>query len=221
MQKDTKTQLLEAGARVAKAMGSTHRLQILELLAQRTRSVEELSHLSGITFANCSQHLQHLRRAGLVSSQRQGKQIIYSLINDDVVKLMLSVQKIAELNMLNIDEMMSQYIRERDAMDVITRKELIERMENAEIILIDVRQEDEFVAGHIPGALNISTSELHERIKELSGAKEIIAYCRGPYCLLSHDAVAELKQQGLKARRLEEGFPEWRADGLEVEQTIN
>lgn len=216
MTKKTNSRLVEAGAQVAKALGNPHRLRILELLAQRERSVEDLSRLSGIAFANCSQHLQHLRRVGLIESTRRGKQIIYSLINTDVVKLMSVIQKIADCNMHNIDQVKSDYIKEREAMDVITRKELIKRMKNAEIILIDVRPEDEFAVGHIPGALNIPTSQLQTQMKTLSGDKEIVAYCRGPYCIMSYDAVDELRQQGLKARRLEEGFPEWRAADLDV-----
>lgn len=216
MTKKTNSRLIEAGAQVAKALGNPHRLRILELLAQRERSVEDLSRLSGLAFANCSQHLQHLRRVGLLESTRRGKQIIYSLINTDVVKLMSVIQKIADWNMHNIDRVKSEYIKEREAMDVITRKELIKRMKNAEIILIDVRPEDEFVVGHIPGALNIPTAQLQTQMKNFSGDKEIVAYCRGPYCIMSYDAVDQLRQQGLKARRLEEGFPEWRAADLDV-----
>jgi ArsR family transcriptional regulator len=212
----TKSALLEASAQVAKALGHPHRLHLLELLAQKQRPVEELTQLSGLTFANCSQHLQQLRRAGLVNTKRQGKHVIYTLMDDEIVKIMPALHRIAELNVAKIDRVKQDYIKARETMDIIQRQELVERMVNGEIVLVDLRPADEYLSGHIKGAINVSLSDLNNKLKTLPPEREVIAYCRGPYCVLSHQAVEELRRQGFTSRRLEGGYPEWKSEGLSV-----
>ncbi len=209
MANETKAELLNSSAAIAKALSNPHRLHILELLAQHPRSVEVLSKMTDLNFANCSRHLQILRRSDLIISRRQGKNVIYNLANLEVIKLISSIQTLSNMNMNNLVSAKAEYIKERESMDIISRDELITRMKNAEAILIDTRPNDEFEAGHIDGAVNVPIAELPAHMKALPNDKEIVAYCRGAYCLTSHDAVIELRLQGYKARRLREGYPEW------------
>lgn len=205
-------------ADVAQALGHAHRLELLEHLAQGERSVEDLSARSGLTFANTSRHLQILRRARLVNADRRGKRIIYSLAGEsEVTGLIHALGRVGERNVAEIDRVMADYFRARDALEAVSREDLIARMQDGLVTILDVRPRDEFEAGHLPGALNIPLSELADRLAELPDAREVVAYCRGPWCVLSFEAVAALRERGLQSRRLEDGFPEWKAAGLPVE----
>lgn len=205
-------------AEVAQALGHAHRLELLEHLAQGERSVEELTARSELTFANTSRHLQILRRARLVNADRRGKRIIYSLAGaNEVTGLIHALGRVGERNVAEIDRVMADYFRARDALEAVSREDLIARMQDGLVTILDVRPRDEFEAGHLPGALNIPLSELADRLAELPGAREVVAYCRGPWCVLSFEAVAALRERGLQSRRLEDGFPEWKAAGLPIE----
>lgn len=205
-------------AEVAQAIGHAHRLELLEHLAQGQRSVEELAARSGLTFANASRHLQILRRARLVETERRGKHVLYSLVGEtEVVALLKALGCVGERNVAEVRQMMTDYFDARDALAPVTRQELIASLRDGMVTLLDVRPEDEFVLGHLPGALNVPFSELERRLSELPKDHEIVAYCRGPYCVLSFEAVASLRARGYRVRRLEDGFPEWKAAGLDVE----
>ena len=207
-------------AEIAQALGHTHRLQLLELLAQGKRSVEELSDRSHLTFANTSRHLQLLRRARLVETERRGKRVLYRLAGDaEVVGLIRALGRVGERNLAEIERVMNDYFTARDALEPVSRVELMSRLEDGLVTVLDVRPEDEFALGHLPSAINIPVEELERRLKELSVDREIVAYCRGPYCVFSVEAVVALRGRGYRVRRLEEGYPEWKAAGLPVEAT--
>lgn len=208
-------------AAVARALGHEHRLELVEHLAQGERSVEALSERIGLSIANTSQHLQHLRRAGIVTSRRDGKYVVYSLADDAVIDLTTSLRRVAERNIAEVDRLVSRYFHECDSLEPVSTAKLLERLQEGSVMLLDVRPEDEFAQGHLPGALNIPLSELEARLPEIGHEREIVAYCRGPYCILSFQAVAELRRQGFCVRRLEEGFPEWKAAGLPVETSVS
>jgi ArsR family transcriptional regulator len=210
--------MFEHLAAVARSLGSAHRLELLELLAQTERSVDELAGLSGLTIANASQHLQQLRRFGLVEARRDGKRVIYRLADPEVVALLGALSRVTERNVGAVEKVLKSYFRERDNLEPVSRKELLRRMRDGVVTLIDTRPEEEFAAGHLPGAINLPLGELKRRLRELPRDQEIVAYCRGPYCVLSYEAVAELRKRGFKAFRLEDGYPEWKAAGLQVEQ---
>jgi rhodanese-related sulfurtransferase len=208
-------------AEVAQALGHAHRLELLEHLAQGVRSVEELSVRAGLTFANTSRHLQILRRARLVATERNGKQILYRLAGDtEVVALMSALGRVGERNIAEIDRVMNDYFRARDALAPVSKDELIEMLHDDLVTVLDVRPDDEFAVGHLPGALNIPVAELERRLDELPPDQEVIAYCRGPYCVFSVEAVSVLRSRGYQVRRLEDGFPEWKAAGLPIEGII-
>jgi rhodanese-related sulfurtransferase len=203
-------------AAVAKALAHPHRLELLEQLAQGERSVEVLGDRTGLGIANASQHLQHMRRAGLVANRRDGKFIYYRLTDDSVLDLLSSLRQIAEQNLAEVERLVRSYFHARDELEPVTREELRRRSRTGEITILDVRPEDEFALGHLPGAVNMPLRELEARLAELDPAQEIVAYCRGPYCLLSYEAVAALRARGFNVRRLQDGLPEWRAAGLPV-----
>ncbi len=205
-------------AAVAKAVAHPHRLELLEQLAQGERSVEVLADRVRISIANASQHLQHMRRAGLVAATREGKFVFYRLVEDAaVLELLASVRRIAEHQSAEVERVVRSYFQDRDSMEAVSRPELIDRLKVGIVIVLDVRPEDEFALGHVPGAINIPLRELKTRLADLDPDQEIVAYCRGPYCVLSYEAVAMLRGRGFKARRLEDGLPEWREAGLPVE----
>lgn len=205
-------------AEVAQALGHAHRLELLEHLAQGERSVEELTACAGLTFANTSRHLQILRRARLVDTERRGKHVLYRLAGDvEVVALMHALGRVGERNVAEVNRVMTDYFRARDALEPVSREELVSRLQDGLVTVLDVRPEDEFALGHLPGALNIPFAELERRLAELSADREIVAYCRGPYCVLSFEAVAALRERGYRVHRLEDGYPEWKAAGLPVE----
>jgi rhodanese-related sulfurtransferase/predicted transcriptional regulator len=204
-------------ATVAKAMAHEHRLELLELVAQGERSVEALAERSGLSIANASQHLQQLRRAGLVTARRQAKFVLYRLTDDSVLTMLAAMQKVAERNVGEVQRILRSYFNERDQLEPVSRAELTRRMKKGLVTLIDVRPEDEFALGHVPGARNIPLSELKRHLSKLDRKTEIVAYCRGPYCVMSFEAVAQLRKLGFTARRLEDGLPEWKAAGLPVQ----
>ena len=205
-------------AAVAKAVAHPHRLELLEELAQGERSVEVLADRTRVSVANASQHLQHLRRAGLVAARRDGKFVFHRLADDDaVLGLLTSVRRIAELQSAEVERVVRSYFNDRDSLEAVSRPELMDRLKAGIVTVLDVRPEDEFALGHLPGAINLPLSELERRLADLDPGREIVAYCRGPYCVLSYEAVAMLRARGFKVRRLEDGLPEWRAAGLPVE----
>ncbi len=212
-----KRALVSQFAAVAKALGHAHRLELLEFIAQGERSVESVAAVAGLKIGNASQHLQQLRRAGLLTARRDGKHVFYSLSDDSVLDALAALRRVAERNVAEAQRVIGGYFRERDSLEPVSRDELLDRMRDGLLTLIDVRPEDEFAAGHLPGALNIPPRQLERRLASLPPDQEVIAYCRGPYCVLSFEAVAALRQRGFNARRLEDGYPEWRAAGLPVE----
>ncbi|WP_202292829.1 ArsR/SmtB family transcription factor [Mesorhizobium sp. 131-2-1] len=205
-------------AEVAQALGHAHRLELLEHLAQGERSVEGLAARAGLNFANASRHLQILRRARLVEARRRGKHVLYRLAGDaQVVELMKALGRVGERNVAEVNRVMADYFHARDALEAVTREDLVSRLHDGLVTVLDVRSEEEFVLGHLPGALNIPLAELERRLAELPANREVIAYCRGPYCVLSFEAVASLRARGYVVHRLEDGYPEWKAAGLPIE----
>ncbi|MFC3705926.1 ArsR/SmtB family transcription factor [Devosia honganensis] len=210
--------IFEHLAEIAQALGHPNRLELLEALAQGRHSVEELAEQSGMSFANTSRHLQILRRARLVETERRGKHVLYSLAGDaEVVTLIGALGRVGERNIAEINRVMDDYFNARDTMEPVSREALAERLEAGLVILLDVRSQDEFAQGHLPGARNIPFLDLERRLGELPKEGEIVAYCRGPYCIYAVEAVSALRAQGFNALRLEGGFPEWKAAGLAVE----
>ena len=214
-----KRAMFEHLAAVARSLGSAHRLEILELLSQTKRSVEELAGLIGLTIANASQHLQQLRRFGLVEAHRDGKRVIYRLADPEVVMLLGTLSRVTQRNVGAVEKVLNSYFRERDNLEPVSRKELLRRMRDGLATVIDTRPHEEFAAGHLPGAINLPLSELKRGLRELPRDPEIVASCRGQYCVLSYEAVAELRKRGFKAFRLEDGYPEWKAAGFPVEDS--
>jgi rhodanese-related sulfurtransferase/biotin operon repressor len=212
-----KSRLFDQFARIGKALSNGVRLQILELLAQGERSVEALAKASGQSVANVSQHLQQLRQSGLVVARKEGQFVFYRAANDDVIRLLSALQHVGEANLAEIDRMISAYLTRKDALEPVPAQELMERMRLGLVTVLDVRPRQEYEAGHLPGAISVPLNELEKHLSELPADREIVAYCRGPYCLLAFEAVATLREKGLRARRLEDGYPEWRLRGLPVE----
>jgi ArsR family transcriptional regulator len=208
---------LESFAAVSRALGNANRLELLEHLAQGERSVELLAQRTGLSVANVSQHLQHLRRGGLVSARRKGKHVIYCLAEGPVVSALSALRAIAERNMAEVREVVRSYFDDPDAMETVSRAELVRRLRDGTAMLLDVRPEDEYRVGHLPGAVNMTLSALRVRMANLPKDREIVAYCRGPYCVLAFEAVKMLRRRGYNVRRLADGFPEWKAAGLAVE----
>ena len=203
-------------ATVARALGSEHRLDLLEHLAQGERSVETLAERTGIAFASVSQHLQALRKVGLVTARRDGRRVLYHIADDSVLRLLASLREVAERQIAEVERIVTRYFRDRDSLEPVSRQELLSRLSDGLATVLDVRPEDEFANGHIPGAINIPLSRLRERLTELQQHHEIIAYCRGPWCVLAFEAVALLRKKGRNARRLDGGLPEWRMAGLPI-----
>jgi len=203
-------------AAVAKSLAHAHRLELLEQLAQGERSVEVLADRTRLSIANASQHLQQMRRAGLVASRREGKFVYYRLVDDSILDVLGALRRIAERNVAEVERVIRSYFHNRDSLEPISREELLRRSRGGEVMILDVRPEDEFALGHLPGAVNMPLHQLEKRLAEFDPAQEIVAYCRGPYCVLSYEAVAILRARGFKARRLEDGLPEWRAAGLAI-----
>jgi rhodanese-related sulfurtransferase/DNA-binding transcriptional ArsR family regulator len=214
---NVKSLLFAEFARVSKALGSGNRLELLEFLAQGERSVDTLSKLAGLSVANTSRHLQVLRQAGLVTARKEGLFVHYSVSGDGVVRLLAALQEVAQHNVAEVTKLVSTYLTSKDSLEPVSVQDLADRMRNGLVTVIDVRPPEEYAAGHLSGAINMPLADLDKNFAGLPPGLEIIAYCRGPFCLMSFEAVARLRNKGLKARRLETGFPEWKVAGLPVE----
>jgi rhodanese-related sulfurtransferase/DNA-binding transcriptional ArsR family regulator len=208
-------------ARVGKALGSGNRLELLEYLAQGERSVDALATVSGLTVANTSQHLQHLRHAGLVAARKEGLKVFYRLSGDDVIDLLDALRAVAERHVADVTQLVNTYLTVKDDLEPMPREELLARARDGLVTVIDVRPQEEYASGHVPGSLNIPLAELESKLDDFDPNQEIVAYCRGPHCVLAFDAVARLREKGIKARRLEDGYPEWKTAGLPIEKDDN
>ena len=204
-------------ARIAKAMSHGYRLELLEFLAQGERSVDALAQVSGLGVANTSQHLQQLRQAGLVANRKQGQKVYYRLSGLDVSALLASLRKVAECHLADVDRLVDDFLNIKDSLEPVPAGELLKRASAGLVTVLDVRPAEEYMSGHLPGAINIPFAELKKRLHEVERDKEIVAYCRGPHCVLAFDAVVKLREVGISARRLEGGLPEWKLEGLPVE----
>lgn len=211
-----KLQLFTAFAGLARALGNPHRLDLLEHLAQGEKSVEALAAKTELSFANASQHLQALRRAGLVDAERRGKHIIYRLSSEDVLDLLAALRQVAERHVAGAQQVVDDYFHARDSLDPVSFSELRQKAADGLVTVLDVRPTDEFAQGHVPGAVNVPLADLKVRLADLPADQEIVAYCRGPWCLLAFEAVALLRANGRAARRLDGGLPEWRRAGQDV-----
>lgn len=212
-----KSLLFSHFAALARVLGNEHRLELLELLAQGEQPVEVLTARTGLSFANVSQHLQLMRKSGLVAGRREGKNIRYRLLDGPIVEALAALRALAEHNVAEVRNVIDSYFTTMDSLEPIGRDELMARLRDEAITLLDVRPEDEYTAGHIPNAKNIPLKMLEVRMSDLPADREIVAYCRGPYCVLSFQAVEALRAKGFMVRRLAEGYPEWKAAGLPVE----
>jgi rhodanese-related sulfurtransferase/DNA-binding transcriptional ArsR family regulator len=214
---DFKHTLFDQFARVGKAFGHANRLELLEFLAQGERSVDGLAKASGLSTANTSQHLQQLRQAGLVTTRRDGQTIFYRVSDTDVLELVDRLRRVAERHLAEVEQLVNRYLTVKDDLEPLPAGELLSRARAGLVTVIDVRPPEEYRAGHVPGAVNVPLEELETRLREFDQDREVIAYCRGPYCLLAFEAVARLRDKGVPARRLQDGFPEWQLAGLPVE----
>jgi rhodanese-related sulfurtransferase/predicted transcriptional regulator len=216
---ETKRELYQSIAKVALALASGNRLQLLEFMAQGERSVDALAAMAGVTVANASQHLQALRRAGLVAARKEGQRVYYRVAGDDVVRLHHSLRMVAESRLAEVRQLINEFLGDRGALEAVPAAELLVRAKKGLVTVLDVRPPEEYAAGHVPGAINVPVEKLEGYLAQLPKKREVIAYCRGPYCLMSLEAVAALRKRGWKARRLEDGFPEWKAAGLPIESS--
>jgi rhodanese-related sulfurtransferase/predicted transcriptional regulator len=214
--RDFKDRLYGEFARIGKALASPHRLEILEVLAQGERTVESLASETGLSIANASRHLQQLRQAQLVLARREGLFVHYRVAGPEVVSLVVALRHTAEQHLAELDRVVRDFLGERDDFEPVTPDELSRRMTNGEVVVLDVRPEQEYAAGHIAGAHSVPVSDISARLAELSDEKEYVAYCRGPYCVYADEAVAVLRANGLTAQRLTEGYPEWWLSGRPV-----
>jgi rhodanese-related sulfurtransferase/DNA-binding transcriptional ArsR family regulator len=213
-----KERLYQAIGRVAAALGSAGRLQLLEFVAQGERSVDALATMTGLSVANTSKHLQALRQAGLVSARKQGLRVYYAIAGDDVSLLLAALRGVAEHRAADVEKLLQAWLAHRDELEPVPAREVLERVKRGLVTVLDVRPAEEYAAGHLPGAINVPVDRLEKYLSKLPKRKEVVAYCRGPYCLMSFEAVEKLRQRGFKAKRLENGYPEWRAAGLPVER---
>jgi len=215
--RDFKDPLYEQFARIGHALGSPKRIELLDLLAQGEKSVELLAGQSAMPVKNASAHLRVLRQARLVGTRRQGTFVYYRLAGDDVVGLLQSLQSVARQRLAEVEQVTNLFLTRRDQLQPVTRQELRRLVRDDLVTVIDARPREEYEAGHIPGALSVPVSELKRRLAEIPKHREVIAYCRGPYCVYSVEAVTLLRKHGYRARRAHDGLPEWRASGLPVE----
>ena len=215
-----KRRIYEQLARIGKAVSSPSRLELLEVLAQGEHTVEALAKEAGLSTANASHHLQFLREARLVEARKEGLYVHYRLAGDDVDALARLIRTIGERHLAEVEGLVKRYFTSRDALEPVSRMELVDRARAGTVLVLDVRPASEYRAGHVPGAISIPLAELEDRLGALPRGKEIVAYCRGPYCVLAFRAVEILRDRGRAARRLEEGLPEWRAAGLPIETEL-
>jgi rhodanese-related sulfurtransferase/DNA-binding transcriptional ArsR family regulator len=211
-----KHELFTQFAVVGKALANGNRLELLEFLAQGERSVEDLATVSGLTVANTSRHLQQLRQAGLTLNRKEGLKVFYRISDDDVIELLNALRNVAGRHVADVERLVNTYLTVKDNLEPVPRDELLARVQDDLVTVIDVRPAEEYAAGHIPGAANIPLSELEKQLDQFDPEQEIVAYCRGPHCILAFDAVARLREKGYMARRLQDGFPEWKSAGLPV-----
>jgi rhodanese-related sulfurtransferase/DNA-binding transcriptional ArsR family regulator len=215
--REPKQGLFEQLAVIARALGSAVRLELLDFLAQGERNVEELAQAAALSVANTSKHLQQLKSAGLVQARRDGKHVRYRLSDDRALDAIRDLRILAEAHLDQVGDLVSNYLLSRDALEPVPADELLDRARHGLVTVVDVRPPEEYAQGHIAGALNIPLDRLRQQLKKLPRDREIVAYCRGPWCVLSYEAVARLRKAGIEARRLEDGLPEWRRAGLPVE----
>jgi rhodanese-related sulfurtransferase len=211
-----KDALYDAFAEVAKALASGRRAEIVDLLAQGERSVDEIAGEIGQTVANTSHHLRAMARAGVLRTRREGTRIVYMLASDRVTELWVAMRGVAAEHVAGIDRLARDYLGDRSRLEAVGRRELAARLDAGDIVLLDVRPTPEFEAGHIPGARSVPVGELRQHLRSLPRDVEVVAYCRGPYCVYADDAVRFLRRRGYRAQRLEDGFPEWKRAGLPV-----
>jgi rhodanese-related sulfurtransferase len=209
-----KDALFDALASVAKALGNGHRSEIVDVLVQGERSVEDLSLEIGQSVANTSHHLRSLARAGVVTTRREGTRVFYRLAGDRVADLWAAMRDVAKAHVAELDHLARAYLGAPDAVEEVSRKELAQRLRTGDVIVLDVRPAAEFEAGHVRGARSVPIAELRRHLRELPADADIVAYCRGPYCVYANEAVEQLRKRGYRARRLQDGYPEWRRDGL-------
>lgn len=204
-----KLELNEQFARVAKALANPHRLEVVNVLAQGERSVEEVSHEIGLSIANTSQHLQAMREAHLVSARKAGQRVYYRLADADVYRLTQLIRTLAERQLAEVGRLIDTYLNQRSILQAVTLEELQARLSDPDLVILDVRPSVEYINGHIAGARSIPIDELARRLEELPRTQEIVAYCRGPYCVYADEAVQLLTAHGYIARRMSDGYPEW------------
>lgn len=212
-----KDALFEQLARVTKALSSPRRLELVDLLAQSERSVDELAELTGMSVANTSQHLQALRAALLVTVRREGPRAHYALADDTVFRTWQAIRDLGQRQFGEVDRLLKTFVKDREHLEGISADELLKRIRRDEVVVLDVRPAIEFRAGHIAGARSVPVRELRKRLAEVPKDREVIAYCRGPFCVYADEAVTILRKRGFRARRLDVGFPDWRSAGLPVE----
>jgi len=215
--REFKDRLYEQVGRIAKGLDSPRRLEMLEVLAQGERSVDDLATQTGLSLANASRHLQVLRGARLVEPRKDGLRVYYRLAEPQVYDAVRAVRGLAERRLAEIDALVRTYLKARDQLEAVPHEELLRRTREGSVVVIDVRPPEEYRAAHIPGAVSVPLEELEARIRQLPARKEVVAYCRGPYCLMAYHAVEKLRARGRRARRLVDGLPEWRAAGFPVE----
>ncbi|MBI5284704.1 MAG: metalloregulator ArsR/SmtB family transcription factor [Chloroflexi bacterium] len=216
--REVKDALYEQFARLGKAAGSPKRLEILDLLRQGQRSVEVIAEATGLGLSTASAHLQLLRQSRLVATRKEGTRVYYRIADESVSRFLTALQELARARLTEVEQTARAYFTARDALDPIDRNELQRRIEGGDVVVLDVRPPEEFAAGHISGAVSIPLEELAERIGQLPADVEVVAYCRGPYCVLAPQAIDLLHASGRRARRLADGFPEWQLAGLPVAQ---
>jgi rhodanese-related sulfurtransferase/DNA-binding transcriptional ArsR family regulator len=216
MSRELKDSLYEQFARIGKVLGSPKRLELLDLLLQGERSVEDLASLTEMGIANTSAHLQALRHARLVETRKEGTRVFYRPVGDEVAALVIALQDAARARLAEVDDLVRTHLEDPKEPDAITRRDLKKQLSEGSVVVVDVRPVEEYVAGHIKGALSIPLTELPSRVEELPKNVEIVVYCRGPYCVYAREAVRILQSRGRRARRLVEGMPEWRLARLPV-----
>ena len=217
--REFKDRLYAEFGRIAKALDSPRRLELIDVLAQGERSVESLADETTLSVANTSRHLQVLRAARLVETRKGGLHVYYRLAEPAVYEGFRTLRGLAEARLAEVDQLVRTYLGARDELEPVSREELAQRVRDGRVVVIDVRPRKEYLAGHIPGALSVPVDELDKRLAKLPRRKDIVAYCRGPYCVMAYEAVAKLRANGRRAQRLVDGFPEWRAAGYPVDAT--
>jgi rhodanese-related sulfurtransferase len=216
-QRRFKDAIYEQLARLGKAVAAPKRLELLDLLCQGPRTVEALADQAALSVANASQHLQVLRAARLVEAEKKGLYVEYRLADDEVCRFFVALRTLGEARLAEVDRVARDYFEERGALDTVDRAELLRRVKSGEVTILDVRPAEEYRAGHIPGAISMPIGELKSRLKELPRTREVVAYCRGPYCVMAVEAVELLRKKGFQAHRMEQGVADWRARGWRVE----